>query len=277
MPITSVPSQYLSDTLAKMQQQLDELGRAVGRPTAVMRDGSDNTVSMLEGQPYPVLVAPGQDASLILGQATVAVADETGRNLRPIVAQTFNGPLVGDSTGVHHGDVGTPTESHNHYGDLHGNSFGFHYGAVGDGSTQYQINALNVFSTGHFGIQHGNVGVPGDNWTLYGTVVAPSERRLKTEIASISDPGGIVDSVPSYRWRWDPAKVHDPDDEEHAGILVDDLEHRAPWLVRHEYGSPRSYEDRDIIGILWAALREERATTKQLEARVRNLESQQRS
>lgn len=269
MPVTPVPSQYLSDTLSRIQRQLDELGRAVGRPTSGMRDGSDNTVGMLEGHPYPVVAAHGQDASLVMGNSAVAVADETGRNLRPITAQTFYGPVTGDTTGVHHGDVGTPTETHNVYGDHHGNTYGFHFGAVGDGTTQYQINALNVYSTGFFG----NVGTPGQNWTLYGTVVAPSERRLKTEITTIPDPGGIVDAVPAYRWRWDPTKLEDPDDHEHAGPMVDDLDRHAPWLVHREPGEPRGYADRDLLGVLWEALRVERHRARTLTQRITALET----
>lgn len=290
MPTTPVPTQSLTDTITRMQRQLDELGRAVGRPSVSMRDTSDNVVQLVPGSPFPVLGARGQDASVVMGNGAVAIADETGRNPRPITAATFYGPVQGDSTGVHHGDVGTTTETHNHYGDLHGNAYGFHYGPVGDGSTQYQVNALGVFATslngplfGTVGVPgqawhcyitcHGNVGVPGDNWTLYGTVVAPSERRLKTEIRSIPDPGGIVDAVPAYRWRWDPDKVEDPDDGEHAGPMVDDLDRHAPWLVTRSPGAPRAYADRDLIGVLWEALRHERHRTRDLEARVAALES----
>lgn len=274
MPVTQVPSKYLSDTINTMRRQLDELTRAVGRPAGAMRDGSDNVVEMVTGAAYPVLGARGQDVSLIMANGAATVADQTGRDPRPITAAVFNGPVQGDTTGVHHGDVGiSGTEFHNHYGDLHGNSYGFHYGAVGDGTTQYQINALNVYSTGHYGTQHGDVGTPTEFWQLYGTVHAPSERRMKTDVRHFPDAGMIVDTVPSHTWRWRPEE--NIDEHQHAGPMADDLAEAAPWLVRHHDGSARTYADRDLIGVLWAALREARADIRLLTTRIRELEEHQ--
>jgi hypothetical protein len=270
MPVTPIPDQYLSQTIAAMQRQLNELTRAVGRPSDQVRDTNDNVLHMVNGTDYPVWGAKDHDVSIVMANGAVAVADGTGRTARPITAQTFYGPVQGDTTGVHHGDVGVNgSESYNHYGDLHGNSFGFHYGPVGDGATQNQINALNVFSTGHFGTQHGDVGVPGDNWALYGHVIAPSERRLKEDVRE-SPIGSLVDSVPAYRWRWRQKLTHGVD--EHTGPMVDDLAVHAPWLVRDNAGN-RSYELHDLIGVLWGALRESRAEVRALEARVSALET----
>jgi hypothetical protein len=268
MPITPVPDQYLSQTLTRMQKQIEELSRAIGKPSDSVRDGNDNVLGLVAGSQYATLAARGQDASLVMGNGAVAVADETGRNLRPLASANFIGPVTGDTTGVHHGDVGTTTEAHNHYGDLHGNAFGFHYGPVGDGTTQNQINALNVFATGFFG----NVGIAGQNWTLFGTVVAPSERELKTDLRPYDDAGMLVDNVPAPRWRWrDDTECRD--EHEHVGPMIDDLAEHAPWLVRqYEDSEVRGYGDRDLIGVLWAALREERAHTRDLEMRLITLE-----
>jgi hypothetical protein len=165
---------------------------------------------------------------------------------------------------VHHGDVGiSGTEFWNHYGDLHGNSYGFHYGPVGDGVTQNQINATNVYATGVFS----NIGTPGQNWTLYGTVVAPSERGMKTAVEDF-DGGAIVDAVPCASWRWKP-EVNRLDGQRHAGPMADDIADHAPWLVRAPDDStdPRMLSDRDLIGVLWNALRDARARITELEAR----------
>jgi hypothetical protein len=44
--------------------------------------------------------------------------------------------------------------------------------------------------------------------------------------------------------------------------------------VRHSDGEgPRTLQDRDLIGVLWAALREERQRTTRLEERIALLES----
>lgn len=272
MPINTAPSTYLSDRLVAIQRQLDELTRAVGRPSDQVRDSSDNVVHMPGGTSSPVIAGRNQDAGFSFANGQVTVTDELGRGTKPINASQFNGPVIGDTTGVHHGDVGVSgSEFYNHYGDLHGNSYGFHFGPVGDGTTQNQINALNVFATGFFG----NVGIPGQNWTLYGTVVAPSERTLKTDVRPLSEAGHIVDSVPASRWRWHPDFEH-ADVHEHAGPMAEDVEAVAPWLVRKDPDNddaPLSLSDRDLIGILWAALREERSRTAQLEQRVTRLES----
>jgi len=271
MPVTKIPSEYLSDTIKSMQRQLDELQRAVGRPTSIMRDSSDNVVHMPGGSGVPVMSAKGQGVSLVMTNGTVTVADEQGRGTAPLATSMLNGPVTGDTYGVHHGDVGiSGVEFHNHYGDLHGNGFGFWYGPVGDGTTQNQINATNVFANGFFG----NVGIPGQNWTLYGTVVAPSEARLKRDVRLRQDDAGeLVDAVPSYQWYWKPEVFSDEDgdtdEHEHAGPLVDDLAEHAPWLVRQERDSDvRGYNDRDLIGVLWAALRDARARITELEKRM---------
>jgi Chaperone of endosialidase len=266
MPVTPTLDSFLG-RIAAMQRQLDELTRAVGRPSDQIRDTNDNVVHMVPGAENPILGARDQDIALSLTNGTVAVTDGVGRDPRPISASNFNGPVTGDTTGTHHGDVGTSSEFWHHYGDVTGNTFGFHYGPVGDGSTQYQINALNVFSTGHFGVQHGDVGVGGDNWQLHGTVIAPSERRLKEDIREFS-AGKLVDAVPSYRWKW-RRKLRD-DADEHAGPMVDDLAEHAPWLVRGT--KTRGYGVQDLVGILWAALREERVRTADLESRIAHLE-----
>lgn len=270
MPINPAPSSYLLDRLVAMQRQLDELTRAVGRPNDQVRDSSDNVVHMPGGTSSPVIAGRNQDAGFSFANGQVTVTDELGRGTKPINASQFNGPVVGDTTGVHHGDVGVNgSEYYNHYGDLHGNSYGFHYGPVGDGTTQNQINALNVFATGFFG----NVGIPGQNWTLYGTVVAPSELALKTDVRPILEAGEVVDKVAAYRWRWHSDFEH-ADEHEHVGPMADDIADAAPWLIRQGSGNdPRALSDRDLIGILWAALREERSRTAQLEQRITWLES----
>lgn len=270
MPINPAPSDYLSGRLVAMQRQLDELTRAVGRPKDQVRDASDNVVHMPGGTANPVIAGRNQDAGVSFAGGQVTITDELGRGTKPLNAAQFNGPVVGDTTGVHHGDVGVSgSEFYNHYGDLHGNSYGFHFGPVGDGTTQNQINALNVFATGFFG----NVGIPGQNWTLYGTVVAPSERAMKTDVRPLTEAGELIDKVPSSRWRWSPDFEH-TDEHEHAGPMADDIADAAPWLIRKDSEkSPRSLSDRDLIGVLWAALREERSRTAQLEQRLAQLES----
>jgi len=266
MPTTPLPSRHLSDDLVAIRKQLDELQRAVNRPAASIRDANNNVVQMVNSStPGPVMAAPGHGVSLVMANGAVTVADEAGRNTAPLTASGFTGPVTGDTHGVHHGDVGVNgSEFYNHYGDLHGNGYGFWYGPVGDGTTQNQINATNVFATGFFG----NVGIPGQNWTLYGTVVAPSEARLKRDVTLRQDNAGqLVDAVPSYQWYWKPEAFND--DNEHAGPLVDDLAEHAPWLVRQEHDSdPRGYNDRDLIGVLWAALRDARARITALETRL---------
>lgn len=267
MPVTAVP-QGLLEHIAAMQRQLDEVSRAVGRPSDQIRDVNDNVVHMVPGAANPVLGAKNQDVSVSLVAGAVAVTDGQGRDARPISASSFNGPVTGDTTGVHHGNVGVNgLEFYSHYGDLHGNSYGFHYGPVGDGATQNQINATNVFANGFFG----NVGIPGQNWTLYGTVVAPSERRLKSDEKPLStEAGAIIDGVSSATWRWDPKFKHN-DDELHAGPMADDIAKVAPWLVRKspEPGSPLMLSDRDLIGVLWGALREARQRITALEGKVK--------
>jgi hypothetical protein len=52
--------------------------------------------------------------------------------------------------------------------------------------------------------------------------------------------------------------------------MIDDLAEHAPWLVRGE--DTRGYGLSDLIGVLWAALREERSRTAGLETRVSQLE-----
>lgn len=262
MPVTPIPDQYLSQRLATMQRQLDELTRAVGRPSDQVRDPDDNVVHMATGVGNPVLAGRGQDVALSLSGGAVTLTDEGGRDTRDLVARSVTAPVTGDTHGVHHGDVGVPgTEAYNHYGDLHGNSYGFHYGPVGDGATQNQINAANVFANGFFG----NVGIPGQNWLHYGTVITPSELSLKTAVREYRDAGDLIDRVPSYRWRWRKDSTAD-DGHEHAGPAVDDLAGEAPWLVRGDCGgSTRGYSDRDLIGVLWGALRDARARIAELE------------
>jgi hypothetical protein len=273
MPVTAVPQDFLS-RLAAMQRQLDELTRAVGRPANQVRDINDNVIQMVEGADYPVLGAADHDVSVVMANGAVAVADGSGREYRPIAAETFYGPVQGDTTGVHHGDVGTTTEAHNHYGDLHGNSYGFHFGPVGDGTTQNQINAANIFATNvTAGIFYGDGGVSGSNFnyngqfwgTLHGNVVAPSESQLKHDVTTFTDAGHIVDEIPAYRWRWRGNTVR-RDDYEHAGPMVGDIAEVAPWLVRQIPGmDARGYSDRDLIGVLWGALRDARARITELE------------
>lgn len=284
MPVTPVPEEWLSAKLVAMQRQLDELSRAVGRPNDQVRDQNDNVVHMVPGTEHPVLGAKDQDISLTMANGGMSVTDGNGRDPRPIAASQFIGPVSGDTTGVHHGDVGTPTEGHNHYGDVHGNAYGFHYGPVGDGGTQNQINALAVYATslngplfGEHGIPgqawhayitcHGHVGVAGDNWTLFGHVVAPSERGLKADVRDFPEAGAVVDAVPVYRWYWG-SEAHD-DGHEHAGPMVDDIAEVAPWLIRHHENTDiRSLGDRDLIGVLWEALREARQRIHTLEQRT---------
>lgn len=307
MPVNTAPESWLSAKLTAMQRQLDEVTRAVGRPTDQIRDVNDNVVTM-PGSAAPAVVGRGHDVGISFQNGVATVTDEQGRSVRPLTAQQINAPVVGDTTGIHHGDVGTPTEAHNHYGDLHGNAYGFHYGAVGDGTTQNQINALNVYHTGAYGTVFGEIGVAGQLWNayitvrgrclaevgqaggpffttygdvgnstnffnLFGTVHAPSERKMKIGERPLFEAGVIVDHVPSSRWRWRPDVQH-ADAHEHAGPMVDDIAEIAPWLVRNgQEGAPRTLQDRDLIGILWAALREERRHTQRLEQRITALES----
>lgn len=270
MPPTAMPSQFLSDTINALKRQVADLQRALGRPTSIMRDTSDNAVHLVDGQGAPVLAGKGQDASLTMAAGQVLVTDETGRAARPITASQFTGPLVGDSTGTHHGDVGTPTEAHVHYGDIHGNTYGFHYGPVGDGTTQNQINCLRIFHTGAYG----DVGDPATFFNLYGTVHAPSERGLKAGIQDF-DGAAVVDAVASPSWRWDPQVRHD-DGQRHAGPMVDDIADIAPWLVRapSDPEAARMLTDRDLIGVLWNALRATRATVTRLQHQLEGLGNQ---
>lgn len=288
MPPVATPTEYLSDTIRSLKQQVAELQRAMGRPTNQLRDGSDNVVHMAEGAGAPVVSARGQGVSLVMSSGKVAVADEQGRGSAPLTASGFTGPVTGDTYGTHHGDVGTATEAHNHYGDLHGNSYGFHYGAVGDGTTQNQVNALNVygvdfFATGRF---HGELGVPGGPYyttygdvgnstnffNLFGTVHAPSERGLKVGVEHF-DGGAVVDAVESPSWRWHPEVNHD-DGQRHAGPMADAIADVAPWLIRapSDPEAARMLADRDLIGVLWNALRETRAKMAQLESRLAEAE-----
>lgn len=274
MPVTPLPDQHLAQTISRMQKQINELTRAIGKPSDSVRDNNNNVVALVPGTQYATLASRGQDASLVMGNASVTVADETGRNTRPIAAANFVGPLTGDSTGIHHGDVGTTTEAHNHYGDLHGNGYGFWYGPVGDGTTQNQINATNVYANffyGDGGVSGSNFNYNGQFWgTLHGNVVAPSEARMKTEVKGCRAAGWVVDEVPAYRWRWRQDAMpagRQPDTDEHVGPMVDDLAEVAPWLIRDVDGDTRGYSDRDMIGLLWAALRETRGQLKALSAR----------
>ena len=147
----------------------------------------------------------------------------------------------GDSHGIHFGQCGTPGAPYEHWGDNHGKNFG-------------------------------DVGTGGQNWNLCGTVIAPSERSMKADIRDFTDAGSIVDAAPAYRWRWGADTPGAWGRDEHAGPMVDDLDTSAPWLVRHptEPGS-RSYQDRDLIGVLWAALREERTRAKEMAAAISDL------
>lgn len=290
MPVTAIPDSYVSPRIAALQRRIAELERTVGKPTDHIRDTNDDVLTM-PGSGNPAIVGRGQDAGLSFSSGVVTVTDEQGRQNRPLVASGFTGPVTGDTTGVHHGDVGTSTETHNHYGDLHGNGYGFWYGPVGDGTTQNQVNALNVFgieihassrffgevgvpNTGPFFTTYGDVGNASNFFNIFGTVHAPSERGLKVDERPIDDAGAIIDAVPSHRWRWDPMVRHD-DKAEHAGPMVDDIDEVAPWLVRHnpDPESVRMLQDRDLIGVLWAALREERQHTADLERRLILLES----
>jgi Chaperone of endosialidase len=285
MPINPAPTSYLSSELVTMKRQIADLAKSVGRPTDQVRDLNDNVLTM-PGTANPAIVGRNHDAGISFLNGTATITDGQGQSSRPLNAQQFNGPLQGDSTGTHHGDVGTPTETHNHYGDLHGNAYGFHYGPVGDGTTQNQINALAVFATdvhvtGRF---YGEVGVPGTGpffttygdvgngsnfFNLFGTVHAPSERGMKDSVAPLDDAGRIIDQVESYRWRWKPDTAA-ADDYDHAGPMVDDVADVAPWLVRQDDDeSPRMLTDRDLIGVLWAALRESRERIAALEQKVK--------
>jgi hypothetical protein len=292
MPPIATPTQYLSDTIKRMQRQLDELQRSVGRPTTVLRDGSDNVLHMPSGQSAPTLAAKGQGVSLVMVNGNMVVSDEQGQATAPVIASGFTGPVTGDTYGTHHGDVGTPTDAgHNHYGDVHGNGYGFWYGPVGDGTTQNQINALNIYHTGAYGRVFGEVGQAGgpfyttygdvgngsNFFNLFGTVHAPSERFLKTAIQEF-DGGSIVDAVASDSWRWDPAVPHS-DGQRHAGPMVDDIADHAPWLVRtpEDGADPRMLSDRDLVGVLWNALRDTRAQLAAVTSRVEELESRQGS
>jgi hypothetical protein len=253
--------------LVAIQRQLDEVTRAVGRPSDQVQDINGNVIHM-PGAANPVIAGRDQDVGISFSNGQATITDGTGRSSKPLTAQQFNGPVVGDTHGVHHGDVGiSGSEFYNHYGDLHGNSYGFHYGPVGDGTTQNQINALNVFATGFFG----NVGIPGQNWTLYGTVVAPSEQAMKTDIQPLLEAGSIIDQVPSFRWRWHPDFEH-ADEHEHAGPMAEDVESVAPWLVRKDpdnESAPRMLSDRDLIGVLWSALKDARTRIAALERKVK--------
>lgn len=284
MAVTAVPSQYLSDTIAQMQRQIADLQRAVGKPASSLADASNNSVHLADGSGAPVVAAKNQGVSMVMSGGAVTVADEQGRGTAPINASSFNGPVTGDTTGVHHGDVGTPTELHNHYGDLHGNSYGFHYGPVGDGTTQNQINALNIFGLeihgsrlfgelgaagGPFFTTYGDVGNGTNFFNLFGTVHAPSEGRMKINAKPLKNAGAIVDQVPISTWNWDPRLNHG-DSFDHAGPMAEDVEIVAPWLIRKLDGDgPRLLSDRDLIGVLWAALQEARARIVQLEKKVK--------
>jgi len=271
MPITAIPQDWISVKLAEMQRRLDDLARSVGKPSDQVRDSNDNVVHMVPAA-TPTIAGRSQGVGLSFAAGAVTVTDELGRGTQPITASRFNGPVTGDTTGVHHGDVGTPTEAHNHYGDLHGNSFGFHYGPVGDGTTQNQINCLRIFHTGAYG----NVGDPGAFFDIYGTVHAPSEGYLKVDAKPLNGAAGIVDAVPIATWQWHPDCSH-ADGYDHAGPMVEDVARVAPWLVRQaDPEGPRLLSDRDLIGVLWAALREERQHTAALAVRVTQLESQAR-
>jgi hypothetical protein len=77
-----------------------------------------------------------------------------------------------------------------------------------------------------------------------------------------------------YRWRWGPdASVETRNDtDEHVSPLAEDLDEHAPWLVRRfSEDGPRGYHDRDLIGVLWGALRASRQRITDLETRVSEL------
>lgn len=270
MPITAVPQDWVSAKFVEMQRRLDDLARAVGKPSDQVRDSNDNVVHMVPSS-APTIAGRSQGVGLSFASGTLTVTDEQGRGTQPITASNFNGPVTGDTHGVHHGDVGiNGVEFWNHYGDLHGNSYGFHYGPVGDGATQNQINCLRIFHTGAYG----NVGDPGAFFDIYGTVHAPSESSLKVGAKPLNDAARIVDAVPIATWQWGDDCPH-ADGYDHAGPMVEDVARAAPWLVRQaDADGPRLLSDRDLIGVLWAALREERQHTVALERRVAQLESQ---
>ncbi len=198
------------------------------------------------------------------------------------------------------GEIGVPGQAWNAYATLQGNSNGTHYGDVhgtvyGEiGTSNQRFNHWGDCNGTHFGnvqgVLFGEHGIAGQGWnsyitcygdshgTHYGAVVAPSERFLKTDIREIADVAGdLIDAVPVYRWRWrETEELYGGSDEyEHIGPMVDDLDTHAPWLVRHPdppLNGPRGYNDRDLIGVLWGALRESRERITALETRIAALE-----
>lgn len=258
-------------------------------PSTVLANKGTLTVTDETGQqPRPIV------ASNFYGD----VGDPVNGNTGP----TGGRNVYSDTRGKHFGDVGDPVNGnsgHNVYSDTYGKHFGNLQGEVGtpgqrwhcygtfhgdsDGGTHYGPQSGDCTGTHHGNLDSGTVfaetGVPGQAWNLYatlhGTVVAPSERSLKVDVRAF-DAGALVDAVPSTRWRYhhDTEDISAADEHDHAGIMIDDLADHAPWLVRRVPESPhRHYNPNDLIGVLWAALREERAARVSLEQRMTVLES----
>lgn len=238
-----IPTSTL-EHLKTLQDTQTQLARAFGRGQPALRDPAGNILALNPDSPTPLLAAQGHGVALSMADRTLTVTTEDGQAKQGIAADTVNVDSAVNATYLNASDsVHAPTMYASTKFD--GDTYGTHFGNVGDSSNAY---------------------------TLYGYVAAPSERALKHDIKEF-DAGALVDAIPSPQWRYIPA-AFGTDKHEHAGVMVDDIAEHAPWLVRRDPGTRhRHYNPSDLIGVLWAALRESRHRATELETRVARLEA----
>jgi len=116
----------------------------------------------------------------------------------------------------------------------------------------------------------GNTGVTGNltvTDTIFGTVVSPSDRRIKTDVEPISRALEMVTNMNGVTYRWSFGEVESSDI--HYGLIAQEVERAAPHAVvemqAHNYDDFKSVNYTELVPILIEAVKELKARVEELE------------
>ncbi|MFO0552520.1 MAG: tail fiber domain-containing protein [Polyangiaceae bacterium] len=180
----------------------------------------------------------GGDGALLDDGATVGIGALDPAALLHLESANANALLSMSTTGA------------NRPGIQFTNGFGaFYFGMVDNGGqdTRIAITApdtngldyLSVLKNGRVGVNHkapsftlevnGSAGKPGG-----GSWSAPSDVRLKTDVADFEDGLGVVDAIHPVSFRYTPESGL-PTEERYIGVLAQELKKVAPYMVKENY------------------------------------------
>jgi Chaperone of endosialidase len=217
---------------------------AAGTNTATVPNGYFACI-LCNGTDVQLLTAPTLgNGAMNLGQPLTATV---GTFSDHVTAPTFNGALVGNSTGTHSGPVQVSRTQ------------AAYFGPTSEGNAVYS-NGVNGLAFNAGGIYAGYFDGSG-NLTVRGNISWASDERLKRDIAPVLSSLQRVRAMSPKTW------VREDGGAEQLGIIAQDAERAHPLAVLRDDAGMLSVNVGAVVGLLVGAVRELAERIERMEAK----------